>query len=101
MFVNGDTDKSPQAQSETAKQAAEKALKNYWQAMDGTIDESKIKEAVNNAIAGNPQEVAKLIQEQFHPDDRLMLWFDFNNHNNEAVKNSMNAFMHDVVPLLK
>lgn len=101
VFVNGDTEKSPEEQSAAAKLAAEKGLKTYWEAMDGTIDEAKIKEAVNNAIAGNPQEVANLVQEHFHPDDRLMLWFDFNNHDNEAVKNSMTAFMQDVVPQLK
>lgn len=101
VFVNGDSDKSPEEQSAIAKQAAEKALKTYWMAMDGTIDEAKIQEAVNNAIAGNPQEVAALLNTHFHQDDRLMLWFDFNNHDNEAVKNSMTSFMHDVVPLLE
>ncbi|MCY7295944.1 LLM class flavin-dependent oxidoreductase [Alteromonas sp. a30] len=100
IFVNGDKDKTPGQQSAQAKLAAEKALKTYWMAMDGTIDNAKIQEAVNNAIAGNPEEVAALMRENFHPDDRLMLWFDFNNHNNEDVKNSMTTFMRDVAPLL-
>lgn len=100
IFVNGDEDKNPEEQSAIAKQTAEKALKNYWMAMDGTIDDAKIQEAVDNAIAGNPQEVAQQLNTHFHPDDRLMLWFDFNNHDNTAVKNSMRAFMEQVVPFL-
>ena len=70
------------------------------QAMDGTLDEAKISNMVNNAIAGNPDEVADLIKQYFHPEDRLMLWFDFNNHNNQAVKDSMRTFMQQVKPQL-
>jgi hypothetical protein len=28
----------------------------------------------------------------------LMLWFDFNNHNNEQIKKSMTVFMEKVIP---
>ena len=100
IFVNGDNDKTPAQQSQAAKQEAEKALRAYWQAMDGTLDEAKISNMVNNAIAGNPDEVADLIKQYFHPEDRLMLWFDFNNHNNQAVKDSMRTFMQQVKPQL-
>ena len=37
--------------------------------------------AVNNALVGTPEQVAEQMQERFDPEDRLMLWFDFNNHN--------------------
>jgi hypothetical protein len=42
--------------------------------------------------------VAEEMKKRFHPDDRLMLWFDFNNHDNDDVKRSMRAFMEKVAP---
>ena len=36
--------------------------------------------------------------ERFHPDDRLMLWFDFFNHDSERVIANMRAFMERVAP---
>jgi hypothetical protein len=39
-------------------------------------------------------------KERFHPEDRLMLWFDFNNHDNERVQRNMRAFMEGVAPRL-
>ena len=31
----------------------------------------------NNALIGNVEEVAQQMVERFHPDDRIMAWFDF------------------------
>ncbi|MEZ4741590.1 MAG: LLM class flavin-dependent oxidoreductase [Bdellovibrionota bacterium] len=101
IFVNGDADKSPSQQTVAAKKAAKSALENYWLAMEGTLDPDKIEKAVNNSIAGNPEVVAGMIKEKYHPQDRLMLWFDFNNHNNEEIKNSMETFANKVIPLLE
>ncbi len=86
--------------SRRAKDAAEKAWRNYWVAMEKTLDPRKVETAVNNAIAGNSAEVAAAIQEKYHPEDRLMLWFDFNNHDNAAVIKSMQLFMEEVAPQL-
>jgi hypothetical protein len=36
----------------------------------------------------------------FHPDDTLMLWFDFNNHDSDAVERNMVAFVEEVIPRL-
>ena len=36
--------------------------------------------------------------ERFHADDRLMLWFDFFNHDNARVISNMEAFMSEVAP---
>jgi len=93
IFLNKD--------SEVAQQKAEQAWRNYWLAMEKTLDPQKVEKAVSNAIAGNPKEVAEQIRQKFHPRDRLMLWFDFNNHNNEEVKASMKLFMENVAPLLQ
>ncbi len=83
-----------------AKEAAEKAWRNYWVAMEKTLDPRKVSTAVTNAIAGHPEEVAEAIATKYHSEDRLMLWFDFNNHDNTAVQNEMKLFMNKVAPLL-
>ncbi|MBX3017551.1 MAG: LLM class flavin-dependent oxidoreductase [Bdellovibrionaceae bacterium] len=88
-------------QSVRAKRAATRAWENYWRAMEKTLDPKKVEGAVSNTIAGNVKQVAALIREKYHPEDRLMLWFDFNNHDNENVKSSMRAFMQKVKPLLE
>ncbi len=92
LFIDNDSQK--------AKAQAERAWKNYWVAMEKTLDPEKVKKAVHNAIAGNPKEVVTQIREKYHPEDRLMLWFDFNNHNNEEVKASMKLFIERVAPEL-
>ena len=68
--------------------------------MEGTLDPKKVAEAVENAVYGNPEDVAKQLMNKYDPNDRLMLWFDFNNHDNEAVKASMEAFWTKTRPLL-
>jgi alkanesulfonate monooxygenase SsuD/methylene tetrahydromethanopterin reductase-like flavin-dependent oxidoreductase (luciferase family) len=83
--------------SEIAKKQAERAWANYWLAMDGTINKQKVDSAVTNTIAGNAEEVAELISSKYQKDDRLMLWFDFNNHDNESVKTAMATFMEKVI----
>lgn len=87
--------------TEKAKRAAEKAWATYWKAMEGTIDSRKVEQAVSNTLAGDAEELARQIRAKYHKDDRLMLWFDFNNHNNEFIKKSMTEFKKTVVPLLE
>ena len=84
-----------------AKQAAEKAWVTYWQAMEGTLDQKKVDQAVGNTLAGDPESLVQQIREKYHPDDRLMLWFDFNNHDNDAVKKAMKVFAEKVRPELE
>lgn len=100
IFVNGDETLSADAQRAKAKAAAQKALENYWRAMEGTLDPRKVAEAVENAVYGNPEDVARQLADKYDEDDRLMLWFDFNNHDNKAVKASMEAFWNKTRPLL-
>ncbi len=101
IFLNGDEGLSAEEQSAKARVAAENAVSNYWKAMEGTLDQSKVDEAVNNALIGNAAEVAQQIKDKYHPEDRLMLWFDFSCHDNEAIKRSMSCFMKHVAPALK
>lgn len=81
-----------------AKAAAQRAVETYWTAMEGTLDPVKVENAVGNNLVGTPEQVAAEMAERFHPDDRLMLWFDFCNHDNEAVKRAMTLFMEKVAP---
>jgi alkanesulfonate monooxygenase SsuD/methylene tetrahydromethanopterin reductase-like flavin-dependent oxidoreductase (luciferase family) len=76
-----------------AASAARKALENYWRALEGTLDEEKIRRATNNALIGTPEQIAQQVRERFDPEDRLMLWFDFNNHDSASVMRSMELFM--------
>ena len=81
-----------------ARAKATHAMENYWRALEGTLDPAKVQNAVDNALVGTPAAVAEEMKKRFHPDDRLMLWFDFNNHDNEDVKRGMRLFMEKVAP---
>ena len=75
--------------------------REYWKALEGTLDPSKVERAADNALIGNASEVAEQVRERFHPDDRLMCWFDFFNHDSERVIRNMEAWWREVVPLLE
>lgn len=96
VFINDDKNLNAIQQREKAKEKALSALENYWSALEGTIDPAKIQKAVDNALIGNVEDITNQLKSRFNPDDRLMLWFDFNNHNNEEVKESMKIFMEKV-----
>lgn len=81
-----------------AREQAQKAMENYWKALEGTLDPLKITNAVDNALVGDAAEIKAQMQERFHKEDRLMLWFDFNNHDTKSVEHSMRLFMEKVAP---
>ena len=101
VFLNAEDNLSPEEQSTAAKIEAELALGEYWKALEGTLDPAKVEKAVNNALIGNPTEVAAQVLERFHPDDRLMTWFDFFNHDSDRVIRNMEAWWREVVPLVE
>jgi alkanesulfonate monooxygenase SsuD/methylene tetrahydromethanopterin reductase-like flavin-dependent oxidoreductase (luciferase family) len=98
VFLNEQPGLSPSERREAAHNEARKALTAYWTALDGTIDPRKVASAADNALIGNADDVAQQIRERFHPDDRLMLWFDFFNHDCDRVIANQQAFMDEVVP---
>lgn len=98
IFPNDDADASEEEKNQRAEKAAQAAIANYWKAMAGTIDQEKVDNAVENALAGSPNKIIAQLKNDFHPDERLMLWFDFNNHNNEEVMRGMRIFMDQVAP---
>jgi hypothetical protein len=101
VFLNAEPGLTAEEQSEAAKREATAALGAYWNALEGTIDPSKVSNAANNALIGNAQEVAQQITERFHPEDRIMAWFDFFNHDSNRVCRDMTAYMEQVVPLVE
>ena len=90
VFINDDPAR--------AKEEARAALSNYWRALEGTLDEEKVRRATNNALVGDAGTIAAQMEERFHPEDRLMLWFDFNNHDSQRVMKNMDDFMNKVAP---
>tara|TARA_B100000029_G_C17524106_1_gene941022 strand:+ start:331 stop:1560 length:1230 start_codon:yes stop_codon:yes gene_type:complete len=100
VFLNDEADLSPEERSLAAHDEASATLSSYWNALEGTIDPSKVVKAANNAVIGNVEEVAAQIKERFHPNDRLMLWFDFFRHDSERVQRDMTAFMNKVANIV-
>jgi len=98
VFVNDEEGLTPEQQDEGAMKEARAALSTYWNALEGTIDPAKIERAADNAVIGNVETVSEQILERFHPEDRLMCWFDFFNHDSKRVKRNMTAFMTKVAP---
>ncbi len=101
VFINDEEGLTDEQQSQAANVEAKEALQAYWNALEGTIDPEKVSKAANNALIGNPAEVAKQIVERFHPDDTIMAWFDFFNHDSERVCRNMTAYMTKVVPMVE
>ena len=100
VFLNAEEGLDPAQQTKAAQAEAQEALAAYWTALEGTLDPAKVEHATDNAVIGNPADVAAQIRDRFHPDDRLMLWFDFFNHDSARVIRNMEAFMARVVPEL-
>ena len=101
VFINDEEGLTPSQQSEAAKVEASNALEAYWNALEGTIDPGKVARATNNALIGNVEEVANQMVERFHPEDRIMAWFDFFNHDSQRVCRNMAAYMNKVAPLVE
>ena len=101
VFLNAEDGLTLEQQSTAAHQEAKAALGAYWNALEGTIDPSKVSNAANNALIGNVEEVAQQMIERFHPEDRIMAWFDFFNHDSDRVCRDMVAYMEQVVPLVE
>lgn len=98
VFTNGDANISPERQSELATEEAREAIISYWKAMEGTVDEKKVREGMENAVYGNPAEVYQQISNRFHKNDRIMAWFDFNTNDKNIVIRRMKDFMLLVAP---
>jgi alkanesulfonate monooxygenase SsuD/methylene tetrahydromethanopterin reductase-like flavin-dependent oxidoreductase (luciferase family) len=101
VFLNHEEGLDAGQRSEAAKREADAALGAYWTALEGTLDPSKVQRASDNALVGNVEEVAAQIVERFDPEERLMLWFDFFQHDSARVVRNMEAFMAEVAPRIE
>jgi alkanesulfonate monooxygenase SsuD/methylene tetrahydromethanopterin reductase-like flavin-dependent oxidoreductase (luciferase family) len=101
VFLNEQPHLTPERRRAAAHEEARTALAAYWSALEGTLDPAKVEQAADNAVVGNADDVAAQLVERFHPADRLMLWFDFFNHDSPRVIANMEAFMHRVIPAIR
>jgi hypothetical protein len=95
VFINEEEELTPEQRNAAAAEEARVALSNYWKALEGTLDEEKVRRATNNALVGDSVTILEQMK-RFDPEDRLMLWFDFNNHDSKRVMRNMTAFMEKV-----
>ncbi|MHC4838298.1 MAG: LLM class flavin-dependent oxidoreductase [Planctomycetota bacterium] len=100
VFLNAEEGLDRDARRAAARAEAESALSEYWHALEGTLDPRKVAGATENALVGDPEEVAEQLASRFHPEDRLMLWFDFYRHDSARIMRDMAAFQEQVVPRL-
>ena len=96
VFINEEEGLTSDQKNANAAAEAKSALSNYWKALEGTLDPAKVERATNNALVGDAEAIERQMRERFHPEDRLMLWFDFNNHDSKRVMRNMDAFMNKV-----
>lgn len=101
IFVRTDAGLSDAEKDALAEQEAKEAMTAYWNAMEGTVDEEKVRTGMSNAVYGCPATVAAQLRERFHPGDRLMTWFDFNARDLDVVTRRMRDFAVHVRPLLE
>ena len=101
VFVDANPQLTPESQRAAAAERALHATRAWQHAMDGTVDPGKLQQGMANAVYGNPEDVARQLHERFHPDDTLMLWFDFNDHNTHRVEQMMVEFDQHVTPRLR
>ena len=101
VFLNEQPGRTREQRRADAAQEADRALRAYWTALQGTVDEATLEGAAENAVIGDAEAVAAQLSERYHPEDRLMLWFDFFNHDSARVVSNMRAFMEQVVPRIE
>ncbi|MEC7987198.1 MAG: LLM class flavin-dependent oxidoreductase, partial [Myxococcota bacterium] len=98
VFVSDEPQLSEEENRAKAQKEAQKALSAYWSALQGTIDPVKVQNAAKNALIGSVNDVVGQITDRFNPKDRLMLWFDFFNHDSAHVCSMMRTFQDKVIP---
>lgn len=88
--------------SERAEQRASACFDTYIEAMRGTVATPSKAELMARALIGDPERVYRQLlpddPRAFHADDRLMLWFEFNQADGAAIEAQMRLFAQEVLP---
>jgi len=88
--------------SDRAVERASKCFDTYIEAMRGTVQLPPKEELIARALIGDPTQVKEQLAQGsahgFHSEDRLMLWFEFNESDNDAIKMQMKLFAEEVAP---
>jgi alkanesulfonate monooxygenase SsuD/methylene tetrahydromethanopterin reductase-like flavin-dependent oxidoreductase (luciferase family) len=88
--------------SQKAHDRASKCFDTYIEAMRGTAKFPAKEYLMDRALIGSPQEIRDQLHPEdphgFHGDDRLMLWFEFNQSDNKDVIRQMRLFAEKIVP---
>jgi len=91
--------------SKKAHQRASDAIDTYIEAMRGTVATPAKAVLLERALIGSPKEILEQLAPGhpcgFHPDDRLMLWFEFNQTSHDEIVQAMRLFAEQVMPFIK
>lgn len=87
-----------------AYELADSVLTHYIEAMRGTTLVPDKQVLLSRALVGDASEIREQLkpgaQRGFHRDDRIMLWFEFNQQDNQAIKQQMRYFFEEVASKL-
>ena len=87
--------------SSRAWEKASSCFDTYIEAMRGTVQLPPKEELMARALIGDPSEIREQLapggSRGVHEDDRLMLWFEFNQTDNESIKGQMQLFSEEVM----
>ena len=88
-----------------ARRNAESCFDTYIEAMRGTVKLPPREALMSRALIGTPEQIAAQMDPDdahgFDRDDRLMLWFEFNQTSHEAICHQMQLFAERVVTQFK
>lgn len=84
---------------------AERCFDTYIEAMRGTVVLPPKEQLMARALIGDPSAILDQLHPQnsrgFDPEDRLMLWFEFNQNDHFAITQQMQMFAEKVIPHIK
>ena len=90
---------------ETSKKAharANQCFDTYIEAMRGTAAVPDKSILMERALIGDPREILEQLSpdnpRRLHKDDRLMLWFEFNQTDSSDICRQMSLFAEKVMP---
>jgi hypothetical protein len=89
-------------QQSQAEAHAHDCFDTYIEAMRGTVELPPKSELMKRALIGTPDRIKEQLSPEsghgFHHDDRLMLWFEFNQNHHDKIGAQMQLFADHVFP---